>query len=454
MSRSLTRREFVGTLSGVAAGYWVAGRAEFAISNSPNERLAIAGIGIGGKGKSDIDQAGKFGDVIAICDIDDIRLDDKAKVFPKAKKYNDYRKLLDEMGKQIDAVVVSTPDHHHAPASIRAMRLGKHVYCQKPLTHTPYEARLMRETAKKYHVQTQMGNQGTASDGFRAGIELVRCGAIGPIHEVHVWTNRPFHYWKQAPDIVARPEPMEVPKYVHWDLFLGPAPARPYNAVYHPHNWRGWWDFGTGALGDMACHTSNLAFKSLELGLPVRVSAKSSEVNQETYPAWATITYEFPARGDRPAVKLTWYEGAKGQDRNLPNADLLQGEKIVDSGMLFVGEKGSIFTPSDYGSEQVLLPRKEFADFKRPAPAIERLGNKEGSDTDQKREWIRAIHGGPAPMSNFDYASQMTESMLLGNLAVRMGKALEYDGATGTVTNDAEANRIMRGIYRKGWEVT
>jgi len=247
---------------------------------------------------------------------------------------------------------------------------------------------------------------------------------------------------------------MEVPKHVHWDLFLGPAPVRPYNSVYHPHNWRGWWDFGTGALGDMACHTSNLAYKSLELGLPVRVSAVSSEVNKETYPAWATITYEFPARGNRPAVKLTWYEGAKGQDRNLPNPDLLQGEKIVDSGMLFVGEKGSIFTPSDYGSEQVLLPRKEFADFKRPEPTIERLGNKEGSDTDQKREWIRAIHGGPAPMSNFDYASQMTESMLLGNLAVRMGKALDYDGTTGTVTNDAEANRIMRGTYRKGWEVT
>ena len=455
MSRRLTRRRFFGSMSGAAAGYWVAGRADFAFSKSPNERLSIAGIGVGGKGKSDIDQAGKFADVIAICDIDDVRLDEKAQVFPKAKKYNDYRKLLDEMGRDLDAVVVSTPDHHHAPASIRAMRMGKHVYCQKPLTHTPFESRLMRETAKKYNVQTQMGNQGTAADGFRAGIELVRSGAVGPIHEVHVWTNRPFKYWKQAPDIVARStETIPVPPHVHWDLFLGPAPVRPYNPVYHPHNWRGWWDFGTGALGDMACHTSNLAFKSLELGLPTRVSAQSGEVNQETYPAWAIITYEFPARSDMPAVKLTWYEGAKGQDRNLPNADLLQGEKIVDSGMIFIGEKGSIFTPSDYGNEQVLLPRKEFADFKPPAPTIERLGNADGLDTDQKREWIRAIQGGPAPMSNFDYASKMTESMLLGNLAVRLGQELEYDGESGTVTNNREAAELIRGTYRKGWEVS
>ncbi len=455
MTRRVSRRRFFGTISGIAAGYWVAGRTDLAFSKTPSEQLNIAGIGVGGKGKSDIDQAGKFANVIAICDIDDVRLNDKAQLFPKAKKYNDYRKLLDEMGRDIDAVVVSTPDHHHAPASLRAMRLGKHVYCQKPLTHTPFEARLMRETARKYNVQTQMGNQGTADDGFRSGIELVRSGAIGPIHEVHVWTNRPFDYWKQAPDIIARPkEKPPVPSYVHWDLFLGPAPVRPYHPVYHPHNWRGWWAFGTGALGDMACHTANLAFMSLQLGLPERVSAKSGEVNPETYPAWATITYEFPAKGSRPAVKLTWYEGAKNGERNLPPSDLLQGEKIVDSGMIFVGERGSIFTPSDYGNEQVLLPREEFADFKRPEPTIERLGGADGADTNQKREWIRAIHGGPAPMSNFDYASNMTESMLLGNVAVRFGKTLEYDGETGTVTNNRDAAQFIRGTYRKGWEVT
>jgi predicted dehydrogenase len=454
MSRRLTRRSFVGTLSGAAAGFWVAGRADFAISNSPNERLQIAGIGVGGKGRSDIDQAGKFAEVVAICDIDDVRLNEKAQLFPKAKRYNDYRKLLDEMERDIDAVVVSTPDHHHAPASIRAMRLGKHVYCQKPLTHTPYEARLMRETARQYKVQTQMGNQGTAADGFRAGIELIQSGAIGPIQEVHVWTNRPFKYWKQAPDIVGRPTEMPpVPKHVHWDLFLGPAAERPYHPVYHPHDWRGWWDFGTGALGDMACHTANLAFKALELELPTRISARSSEINSETYPAWSTITYEFSARDKAPAVKLTWYEGAKDGQRNLPPADLLHGEQIVDSGMIFIGEKGLIFTPSDYGSEQVLLPRKEFADFERPAATIERLGGVENADTNQKHEWIRAIQGGPAPLSNFEYASKLTESMLLGNLAVRLGKSLEYDGKTGTVTNLPEAAGLLKGTYRSGWEI-
>jgi predicted dehydrogenase len=454
MSQNLSRRHFFKSMSGVAAGYWVAGRAGLVFSNSPNERLRVAGIGVGGKGRSDIDQAGKFADVVAICDIDDVRLNEKAQQFPKAKRYHDYRKLLDEMGREIDAVVVSTPDHHHAPASIRAMRMGKHVYCQKPLTHTPFEARLMRETAKEYNVQTQMGNQGTAADGFRAGIELIRSGAVGPIEEVHVWTNRPFKYWKQAPDIVARPkERPAIPAHVHWDLFLGPAAERPYHPVYHPHDWRGWWDFGTGALGDMACHTANLAFKALELGLPRRVSAESSEINPETYPAWSTIKYEFPARGDRPAVKLTWYEGAKNGQRNLPPAELLQGEQFVDSGMIFIGKSGSIFTPSDYGSEQVLLPRKEFAEFKRPEPTIERLGNADGTDVDQKREWIRAIQGGPAPMSNFDYASQLTEAMLLGNVAVRLGTSLDYDGQAGTITNNRDADALIRGTYRTGWEM-
>jgi len=455
MSQRFSRRRFFGTMSGTAIGYWVAGRAGFVFSNSPNERLNIAGIGVGGKGKSDIDQAGKFANVIAICDIDDMRLNEKAQLFPKAKRYYDYRKLLDEMGREIDAVVVSTPDHHHAPASIRAMRMGKHVYCQKPLTHTPFEARLMRETARQHKVQTQMGNQGTAADGFRAGVELVRSGAVGRIEEVHVWTNRPFKYWKQAPDIVARPnETPPIPSHVHWDLFLGPAADRPYHPVYHPHNWRGWWDFGTGALGDMACHTANLAFMALELGLPQRVSAVSGEINPETYPAWATVTYEFPAQGARPAVKLTWYEGAKDGQRNLPPADLVQGEQVPESGMILIGEKGSIFTPSDYGSEQVLLPRKAFAGFQRPEPTIERLGGADGPDTDQKREWLRAIQGGPAPMSNFDYASEMTEAMLLGNLAVRMGMALNYDGQTGMVTNSREAEQLIRGTYREGWEVS
>jgi hypothetical protein len=204
----------------------------------------------------------------------------------------------------------------------------------------------------------------------------------------------------------------------------------------------------------MACHTANLAFKALKLGLPQSVSAVSGDINPETYPAWATMTYEFPAREDLPPVKFTWYEGAKNGQRNLPEADLLQGEPVPDSGMIFIGEKGSILTPSDYGSDQVLLPRKQFADFALPEATIERLGSTEVCDLNQKQEWIRAIMGGASPMSNFEYAATMTEAMLLGNVAVRLGKTLEYDGRKGIVTNVPEAAEIIRGTYRKGWELT
>ncbi len=276
-----------------------------------------------------------------------------------------------------------------------AMRLGKPVYCQKPLAHSPYEARLMRQTAAERKVATQMGNQGTSNPGFREGIELIRSGTVGPIREVHVWTNRPFNYWKQAPDIVARPEPKPVPEHVAWDLFLGPAPERPYNPAYHPHNWRGFWDFGTGAMGDMACHTANLAFMALKLGLPTRVSAESGEVNPETYPAWATITYDFPARGDLPPVKLTWYEGAKDGKRNLPSSSLLQGEEPPSSGSLLVGESGSIFSPSDYGSEQMLLPAKKFEGKRAEVTKAERKKRNAGSDKAHKEEWVRDPRGRP-----------------------------------------------------------
>src|SRR5262249_19102538 len=271
-------RRFLQTASLAGFGLWASGGAA---RGAPNERLSFACIGIGGKGASDTEHVGKLGDVVALCDIDAQRLGKMAEKFPGAQSYSDYRKLLEELPPKVDAVVVSTPDHHHAAAAVMAMKLGKPVYCQKPLAHSPYEARVMRETAARMKVATQMGNQGTSHPGFRDGIALIRSGTIGPVREVHVWTNRPFRYWKQAPDLVARPEPMPVPEHVAWDVWLGPAPERPYNKVYHPHDWRGWWDFGTGAMGDMACHTANLAFMALKLGLPTRVSAESGEVNPE-----------------------------------------------------------------------------------------------------------------------------------------------------------------------------
>jgi predicted dehydrogenase len=454
MARKLNRRRFLQGSALAGVGVWVAGRTAPSAADSPNEQLGIACIGVGGKGSSDTDQVANYGNLVALCDIDDQRLGAKAEKFPGAKTYHDYRKLLDEMHQQIDAVVVSTPDHTHAPAAVRAMRMGKHVYCQKPLTHSVAEARLMRDTARQYRVATQMGNQGTADDGFRRGVEIIRSGAIGPVREVHVWTNRPFKYWKQAPDIVARPsETPPIPPHVHWDLFLGTAPARPYHPVYHPHDWRGWWDFGTGSLGDMACHTTNLPFMALKLGYPIRVSAVSGEINPETYPAWATITYEFPARGDLPPVKLTWYEGARDGQRNLPAADLLQGETPSTSGTLLIGERGAMFSPNDYGAEQKLLPVKQFEGYEPPEPTLERLEPGRGTDDNQKGEWIRAIRGGPPAMSNFDYAAVLTETMLLGNVAVRLGQSLDYDADNLSVTNCPAAAELISPTYRRGWEL-
>jgi len=460
MSTTVRRRQFLRSSVAAAAGLAAPRPCWAILRDSPSERVNVASIGAAGKGASDSEQVAKVASVVALCDIDDRRLGPRRGVFPKARAFNDYRKLLDEMHKEIDAVIVSTADHSHAPASLSAMRLGKHVYCQKPLTHSVGEARRMREMARKQGVVTQMGNQGTAADGFRRGVEIIRSGAVGGIREVHVWTNRPFRdwkngvmYWKQAPDLVVRPKSGDpAPSHVHWDLFLGTAPARPWNPVYHPHDWRGWWDFGTGALGDMGCHTANLPFMGLELGLPTRVSARSGPVNLETYPAWATITYEFPARGKLPPVRFTWYEGASKGVRNLPPAKLFHGMTPSSSGCLLVGEKGSIFSSNDYGAEQTLLPQRDFEGYRPPTPTLPRLGGGH-ADSSQKREWVEAIRGGPKPRSNFDYSSVLTEAMLLGNVAVRFGKPIEYDAAQGRVTNLREADEFIHKKYRDTWNI-
>jgi predicted dehydrogenase len=457
MSITTNRRSFLFGASVAGFGILVPGRRGWAGGVGPNETLQIACIGVGGKGSGDTDQAANHGRVVALCDIDQKRLDQKAERHKDAKPYNDYRELLHELGPRLDAVVVSTPDHHHAPAAVTAMRMGKHVYCQKPLTHSVWEARLMRETAREKKVCTQMGNQGTAHPGFRRGVELVRAGALGEITEVYVWTNRPFHYWQQAPDIVARPKEEPVPSHVHWDLFLGSAPERPYNSVYHPHNWRGWWDFGTGALGDMACHTTNLPFMALKLGLPVKVSAKSSEINSETYPAWSTITYEFPARGNLPPVKLTWHEGAKDGKRNLPPARLFPDGSFQpsDSGSLMLGSNWRMYSPNDYGANQVFWPRGDYTDLKVPEPSLPRLSGRRDIDNNHKGEWVAAIRAGKPEiaLSNFDYSATLTEAMLLGNIAVRSGEAFDYNPETGEISGSSKASQYLKPYFRKGWEI-
>jgi predicted dehydrogenase len=456
MNRRTTRRQFLRESTVAGIGFWVAGGVSLASdSKSPLERLNIASIGVGGKGSSDCDQAAECGNLIAICDIDDHRLNSKAGKFPKAKKYNDYRKLLEELEKDVDAVTVSTPDHSHAPASMMAMKMGKHVYCQKPLTHTVYEARVMRETAARMKVCTQMGNQGTASNGLRRAVELVRGGIIGPVREVHVWTNRPI--WPQAPEITARPtETPPVPEYVKWDLFLGPAPVRPYSPAYHPFKWRGWWDFGTGALGDMACHTANMPYMALKLAYPTSVVAECGQLNPETYPAWAKVTLEFPSRGNMPPCTLTWYEGRKGGKtrrdgtRVLPPQELIGDNKYSASGCLLVGDHGVLFSPNDYGESYKFLKRTGGTEERDIPESLPRNGR---GDKGMKEEWVRAIKENKPSiaMSNFNYAAMLTETVLLGNVAMRAGKKLMWDGPNLKFSNDPSSNKLLRTKYRNGW---
>jgi predicted dehydrogenase len=468
------RREFMKASAIVGMSAFAVGRGAWAdesapASKSPNGNLGIACIGVGGKGDSDSSQVGLYGNVVAICDIDDKMLAKKAEQFPKAEKFNDFRKMFDALGKSIDAVTVSVPDNCHAVASMMAMKMGKHVYCQKPLTRTIREAREMRMAAREHKVCTQMGNQGTAHPDTRHAVDILRAGALGPVKEVHIWTNRPI--WPQAPKVMARLPEEPVPSTVHWDEWIGPAPMRPYNAGYHPFKWRGWWDFGTGALGDMGCHTANMPYMGLELGYPTSIEAKCGDLNDETYPSWATIVYHFPARGDKPAVKLTWWEGHRpdskdAQKRNLPDTNVTRGFTLPDSGSLVIGEKAMMFSLHDYGANDKIVFNADthgtmidVPDFlpKVPMTASQHGNPKAGYNNDegQKAEWIAAIKSGKAEtaLSNFDYAGMLTEFLLLGNIAIKTGKKLEWDGPGMKFTNNDEANSLIHREYRKGWSM-
>jgi predicted dehydrogenase len=453
MSRSISRRRFLQGSAAAGLGYWALGGLARA---ADDDKINIACIGVGGKGDSDTDQAGNHGNIVAICDIDDNILDKKAKKFPQAKKYNDFRKMLEEMDKQIDAVTVSTPDHTHAVAAMMALKMKKHVYCQKPMTHTVFEARKLREVAAANKLCTQLGNQGTAGTNLRRAAEIVQGGGLGKVTEVYVWTNRPV--WPQSPGITKRPDKSDVvPPNVHWDLWLGPAPERPYvgnkDFHYHPFNWRGWWDFGTGAIGDMACHTVNLPYMALKLGFPSSVVAESEEINQETYPGWAKITFEFPARGEMPPVKLVWHEGRKDGKLVHPPEEVLNkvlksGEKLSGSGSILVGDKGMIYSPDDYGGTVNYFPG-DIATSKIP----ETLPRNNKGDDGMKAEWVKAIKENKPEiaMSNFNYGGMLTEAILLGNVAMKAGKKLDWDGPNFKFTNDEAANKLLHFDYRKGW---
>jgi predicted dehydrogenase len=368
-------------------------------------------------------------------DIEDARLARAARKAPRAARFVDYRKMLDKMHKQIDAVVVATPDHNHAPASMLALKHGKHCYTEKPLTHSVHEARALAAEAARQKVTTQMGNQGHAGEGYRLLCEWIWDGAIGAVREAHAWTDRPAGWWPQG---VPRPKAEPVPKGLHWDLWLGPAPQRPFAPGYHPFNWRGWFDFGTGALGDMGCHIMDGAFWALKLRNPTSVTVKSSGHNNDSYPAWSVTTYRFPARGDMAPCTFTWHDA-----KRRPPQKLIGTRKYPSNGSLFVGDKGTILIA--HGGGPRLIPDELMKDYKRPGKSIPR------SNGGHWAEWIRACKGGRPAMSNFGYSGPLTEMVLLGSLAQRMDRTIEWDAKAMRVTNIPEANRHVRRQYRAGW---
>jgi len=451
-SGKISRREFVGGAAAAAMAFTIVPRHVLGGTDHtpPSEKLNIAGIGIGGQGADDVSQM-ESENIVALCDVDEEYAAETFNKYPKAKKYRDYRVMLEKQ-KDIEAVIVATPDHTHAIISMAAIKAGKHVYCEKPLAHTIYETRMVAEAAREAKVVTQMGNQGQAFEGPRLLCEWIWDGAIGPVREVHVWSNRPAGMWPQG---VGRPKDTPpVPSTLDWDLWLGPAPYRPYHPDYVPFKWRGWQDFGTGPLGDMGSHNMAPIFWALKLKHPISVEASSTGMNSETYPLASLVHYEFPARGDMPAVKLHWYEGGLLPSRP---AELEEGRMMSDEdGIIFVGEKGKILAEG-WGAQSVrLIPETKMQAYKRPEKTLPRLAD------GHYKEFVEACKNGGPTGSNFDFASLVTETALLGNVAILTGKEtgwgscltrekLNWDGANMTVTNVPEANEFIRTEFRKGW---
>ena len=410
----------VGVLSGVAARP----------SLAANEKLQLACIGTANQADANIGAVANQ-EIVAVCDIDDNYLERAKQRFPNARFYNDYRELIHVEKGKVDAVVVSTADHNHAPATIRAIRNKMHVYCEKPLAHTVAEARLIAEEAQKAGVATQLGTQIHAQDNYRRVVEVINSGAIGAVNEVHVWVGKG---WGGGD----RPEGGEKPPAtLHWDLWLGPAPERPFvPGRYHPAQWRRWWDFGNGTLGDMGCHYIDLPFWALQLRHPTTCSAEGPPVHPETCPLGLIVRYEFPARGNKPPVKLTWYDG------NLTPQEVA-GQRVPGSGVMFFGSEGMMF--ADYLNYR-LFPTEKFAGFKPPEPTIP-------PSIGHHAEWLAARRDGTPTTCNFDYSGALSEAVLLGNVAYRTGQRIEWNAQTLRVTNSPAADALIRKSYRAGWEV-
>lgn len=422
----------------------------------PSEKLNIAGIGVGGMGSSNLKRCADGANIVALCDVDQKYAARTFKEFPNAKTHVDFRVMLEKQ-KEIDACIIATPDHTHAIIAMAAMRAGKHVYVQKPMAHSVYEARRMTEAARHYKVATQMGNQGHSNESARQICEWIWSGAIGAVREVHAWTNRPV--WPTGIEVERPKDTPPVPETLDWDRWIGPAPMRPYHPTYAPRNWRAWWDFGTGSLGDLGCHVLDPVFWALKLKYPVAVEGcistyweefwKKTEPKNEMFPRSAITRYKFPARGDLPPVNLTWWDGGLTPPRP---EELAEGEMMGDSdgGVLFHGDKG-ILMCGCYGKSAQLLPASRMKDFQRPEKTIPRI---EGGETGHEKDWLRACKGGDPACSNFDYSGPLTEMVLMGNLAVRFpGRRLLWDGEKMAVTNDAEANQYVKRTYRDGWSL-
>ena len=415
----------------------------------PSEKLNFAGIGAGGMGGGDIATVSKLGaNVVALCDVDEQRAAGSFGAFPKARRYKDFREMIDKEAKNIDAVTVGTPDHTHAVAAMAAIKAGKHVYVQKPLTHTLHECRELTKAAKAAKVVTSMGNQGHASEGSRLTNEWIQAGIIGEVREVHVWSDRAGALWKQG---IGKPtDSPPVPTTLDWNLWLGPIADRPYSPAYCPHNWRGWWDFGTGALGDMGCHIIDHPVWALNLGAPTSVEARvthdgtllpGNKLNFDSFPIAALIYYEFPARKNLPPVKMTWYDG--GLMPPAP-AELPSGQQLPSNGVLYVGSKGKMYHSSHGGMPQ-LLPANLHEAAKAVPRSIERSPG-------HYEEWVLACKGGTMPVDNFEYSGPLTETVLLGVLSMRApGTRLEWDSENLKVKNAPAVNQYVHTEYRKGW---
>jgi predicted dehydrogenase len=430
MKNQFTRRQFIQKTSLFTTGVFFIGKASTFGQRriSPNEKLNIGQIGVWNRAGANLKEVSSQ-NIVALCDVDDNFLSAVSKNYPGAKPHHDFRKLLEQ--KDIDAVVIGTPDHTHAVATVAALQSGRHVYCEKPLTHTISEARIVAQTAKKFKRVTQMGNQIHASNNYRRVVELVKSGAIGTVREVHVWVDAVYGN-------IGKPVPAPVPPHLHYDLWLGPIAPNPYSPKYHPKDWRNYWAFGGGTMSDFCCHHMDLSHWALDLRAPISVEAEGPSVDEIEVPTWVIVTFNYPARGSKPPVKLVWYQGGKR-----PPFPECSKESWADNGTLFIGSKGKL--QSSYGTHR-LLPEKDFKDFVPPKPFIPNsIGHHE--------EWIQACKTGGPTTCNFDYGGALTEAGLLGNVAYRVGKKIEWDAKSLRAKNCPEADQFIQHHYRDGWKI-